>query len=138
MITQTKEKMKAIQIIYNNDVAVLDYLADLQSREPLKQLQRFINFSRMEPHCILAKCTPDKVTILILYKPPFDMNEGDNKLVLFIHDDLRELCKYFTRWVDNTTEGNKEMRKALDDILRLIYYEWAITQDKDVQADFLG
>jgi hypothetical protein len=66
------------------------------------------------------------------------MNEGDNKLVLFIHDDLRELCKYFTRWADNSSEGNKEMRKALDDILRLIYYEWAITQDKDVQADFLG
>lgn len=138
MEAQVKEKMKAVKILYNNDIAVLDYLADLHDREPLKQLQRFLNFTRREPHCILAKCAGDDVVVIILYKPPFEMNEEPNKLVLFIHDDLRGLCRYFKRWAENTAEGNKELRKALDDILRLLYMEWAMTEDENTNKSFLG
>ena len=138
MSTETKKEIKSVRIIYNDDVAELDYLADLHDRAPLKQLQRFLDYSRREPHCILANCPLDGVVVLIVYKAPLKFNEDSNDFILFIHPSLDELCRYFKRWTENTSEGNKELRKALDDILHLLYREWAQLQDEETDKSFLG
>ncbi len=136
MEATTKKETKPIRIIYNNDCEVLDYLADLHDRAPLRQLQRFLDYSRREPHCILANCPLDGVVVLIVYKTPLQFNEKPNDFILFIHPSLHELCKYFKRWVDN--EPDREIRKSLDDILHLLYFQWAQSQDEETDKSFLG
>lgn len=129
--------MTDINIIFNDDVRVIDYLADLQDREPLKALQRFINYSHQEPICLLHNCPLDGIVLLILYKAPLDLNEVPNKLILYAYDDLVGMCMYFKRWIDNTKEGNED-RKALNDILRLLYTEWTNQQDENTDKSFLA
>jgi hypothetical protein len=138
MQTDTKKKTNAIRAIYNDDCAVIDFLADLIDRKPLTQLQNFINWSNQGPHCILANCPIDNVVVLILYKADIELNDPQNKLILFIHEDIAVLCKYFKNWCDNTSKDNKVLSKALNDILRLLYIEWAKNQDPNTDVSFLG
>jgi hypothetical protein len=93
METQNITIEERLKTIYNNDVAVLDYLADMPDRNLLKQLQRFINYGNNEPNCILHKGILGYT--LLLYKAPFGLNTGDNNLTLYFHSRLSALCVYF-------------------------------------------
>ena len=90
---ETKEQTikTKLKIIYNNDMAVIDFLADLRDREPLKALQRFIDFGNNQSICLLYNCPQDNLVVLILYKSPFEFNEGSNKLMLYTHNELQPL-----------------------------------------------
>lgn len=138
METATKSKMKAIKLIYNDDVAIIDFLADLTDREPIHGLQKFVNYTRRQPVCLLYNCPFDDLFILLLYKAPLDFNEPPNKLTLFAYDDLKGLYSYFNRWINQTANGDGRLRGALGDILNTIGHEIVKLNDKDVQADYLG
>ena len=123
-------------MIYNSDCTVIDYLADLQDREPLHNLQRFINSDGDKTMCLLYDVPKDKQVLVILYKAPFKFNEGDNKLTLYAHPDMQILMKHFRMWFEATKEDTDEYG-ALLDILNFLYNEWYKKQDK-IRSDFTG
>src|ERR1035437_411988 len=98
---QTQETIieERLKTIYDNDVAILDYLADMPDRALLKQLQTFINDGNHEPSAILHKGSNGCYTLLI-YKAPFGINGGSNNLTLYSCGSLGGLCDYFKRWRD--------------------------------------
>jgi hypothetical protein len=144
MIAEVKNKMEAVKVIYNNDCKILDFLADMQDREPLKALQRFIDFSHHEPICLLHNCPLDDIVILIVYKEPFGFNMGDNRMVLFVYNDLAGLYDHFDKWRHGNIPAsqkvnNSDVYKAIDEILGLISHELINrSHDDNVLSDFLG
>ena len=133
--TITEERLK---IIVNDDVTIIDILADMTDRRLLKQLQTFINYGNHQPNFILHKGITGYT--LLLYKAPFGMNIGDNKLTLFFHHNLTVMCDYFKRWRDmeaGAENHQKDLLKALIEITNLLYY-YRINDNEDVQSDFIG
>jgi hypothetical protein len=109
----------------------------MKDREPLKALAKFVKWSHREPICLLHNCPLDDIVVLILYKAPLKMNESPNNLILYYYDNLNGLCDHFKKYKDCLTEKS-ELFYALEDILRLLYIEWAKVQDKNTDKSFLG
>lgn len=137
MVTETKQQKK-VKIIYNDDVAVLDFLADMADRKAIHHLQRFINWSDQKPHLILEKSILDNIVVLILYKSPFDFNEVPNKLMLYIHSDIGEMIRYFQKFEELMPPKDPLHKKMLNDINRLLYIRWAEEKDEDVSLNHHG
>ena len=128
---------RRIKIIYNSDIDVIDFLSDLEDREPLKQLQRFIDFGNHLPNMILHKQDSGLFT-LILYLAPFGLNENGNKLTLFAHDDLIAMANYFRRWRENAPIEDKELYKSLTEIKSFLFCAWQENNDKNTQLEWMG
>jgi hypothetical protein len=138
MKATTKPRMKAIKVMFNDDVAIIDFLADLVDEEPIRGLQRFVNYSNQQPVCLLFNCPFDDLFLVLLYKAPMGFNERDNKLVLFAYDNLLGLYNYFERWLKQTSETDGNVYGTLSDVLGAIAYELNKIHEKNIQADWLG
>jgi hypothetical protein len=123
METQVKRRMTSIKVMYNDDMAIIDFMADLKDRDPIKALDRFVKFSSRQRMCFLFSYPEDSLYMVLLYMAPLDFNEGDNKLVLFAYDNLGALYVYFEKWLGQTAESNKAVHSALKDILYIITQE---------------
>jgi len=130
-----KELSQEIKAIYDNDCDILDFLADIPDRSILIQLQKFINYGNHEPNAILHKDLQGWV-ILVLYKAPFGMNTGTNKLTLFYHTSLPLMSLYFKRWRDNTNPFNKLLVKALTEITELLYFHRLNEEEDNAPAGY--
>ena len=128
---------RRIKIIYNDDCAVINFLSDLTDREPLRQLQRFIDFGNHLPNMILHKQDSGLFT-LILYLAPFKMNERGNKLTLFAHDDIIAMANYFRRWREITPLEEPELYKSLSEIKNFLFCAWEEANEKNTQTNHLG
>ena len=130
---ETKEKIKSerLQIIYDDNMAILDYLADMPDRALLKQLQTFINEGNHEPSAILHKDIKGHLTLL-LYKAPLGFNKGSNNLTLYSCGSLGDLCYYFKQWRDRTNPFDKLLVKALTEITNFLYY-YLINDNENIQ-----
>src|ERR1035437_5599666 len=91
-----------------NDVEIIDFLSDMRDREPLHQLQRFINEDNHVANAIVHKST-DGIYTLILYKAPLGIRDEKNTLTLFVHNNMSQMCAHFKRWLDMTNPLNKEL-----------------------------
>ena len=120
-----------LKTIYDNDVAILDYLADMPDRALLKQLQTFINDGNHEPSAILHKDIRGHLTLL-LYKAPLGFNKGSNNLTLYSCGSLGDLCYYFKQWRDRTNPFDKLLVKALTEITNFLYY-YLINDNENIQ-----
>lgn len=129
METRKKERMKAIKVMHNDDVAILDYLADLKDRKPIYGLQKFLDYSQRKPVCLLHNCPEDNRIVLILYKAPLNFNEEPNNLTLFVYDSLAGLKIYFEGWLRQVKEGDSTVIGALTDIIGVLDFEI----DRDIQ-----
>jgi hypothetical protein len=122
METKTDKPKTQLRMIFNDDCAVIDFLCDLQDREPLHSLQRFINSDGEKTMCLLYDVPKDGLILVILYMAPFRFNEGDNKLTLYAHPDMQVIMKHFkTQW-DATPPETPEY-EALMDIVNFLYNE---------------
>jgi hypothetical protein len=119
------ERLRELTIISNDDVKILDFLADLKDREPLRALQRFINFGNNQRIALLFNCPQDNLVVLVLYLMPLPTTKTrDTKLTIFADRDLVFLATYFLRWLDTTKETYPEQKdtiKALQEINDLLY-----------------
>jgi hypothetical protein len=135
--TDKKQLNKIISII-NDDVKIIDFLADLKDREPIHGLERFIKWGDHESALLLYDCVPDNLVVLILYKSQFGFNEKENKLMLYAHNNLRDMIKYFKSWWEATAEGNERIHSTLNDITMLLFHEWVEAEENSVQSNFIG
>ena len=130
--------LNRMKIIYNNDEAILDYLADLHDRRGVRMLDTFVRDSKGLKGVLLLDELTDGVFILILLHDPFGFNEGDNHLVMYANRSLQEMAKYFRHMLDNTHPDTGNIYNAIDDITRLLYWRWCNSQDNDTQINFMG
>jgi hypothetical protein len=138
MKTTTKPRMKAIKVMYDDDVAIIDFMADLMDKQPIRGLQKFVNYSNQQPVCLLFNCPFDDLFLVLLYKAPLRLNKEDNRLVLFAYDNLVGLYTYFDRWLKQTAETDGNVYGALSEVLCAIAYELEKIHERNTQADFLG
>lgn len=133
--TKVIDKLK---IIYDNDVAIIDFLSDLNDRRGIRMLDEFVRDSKgLRGACLLDELT-DAVFVLILYGDPFGFNKEDNKMVMYADTSLRNLAKYFKNQLDHTSPDAGDIYKAINDITRLLYWRWCESQDNEAQINSLG
>jgi len=138
METQTRNKMKQMKVIFNSDVAILDFLADLTDRKVVRDLQTFIDDSQGKPGILLHNCKDDDMVVLLLYKSPFDFNDHGDNLILYADVSLENLIRYFKKNLENTSEDCGEMYRALDDITRHLYFTWANEKENNTHLSKMG
>jgi len=115
-------------MIYNDDAQIIDFLADLQDREPLHSLQKFIDVKKYDTMCLLYEVPKDNLVLVLLYMASFDFNEKPNKLALFAHPDMQVLIQYFTTWFDAIKDESDPEYGALLDINCLLRNQWYLNQ----------
>jgi len=131
--------LNKLKIIYDDDVRIIDFIADLQCRSLiLRDLE--IQFERLKDKsaCMLYNCEIDGVVILILYNSPFDFNEGDNKMIMYAENSIRGLIRYFKNQLDHTSPELGNIYHALTDINQLLYWRWVQYEEENTQKNFLG
>lgn len=129
--------MERVQYIADNDIKVIDFLSDLSDREPVSALQRFINWGNGGPICLLFNCPQDNIVVLVLYKSIFGENKNGNNLMLFYHNDLTGLIRYFRPWLDALQENDIHY-KPLKEINHLLYDQWTDLQDNSIPLNWMG
>jgi hypothetical protein len=116
---------------------VLFRSSDLSDREPVFVLQRFVKWGNGKSICLLFNCPGDDIVILVLYKSIFGENKNGNKLMLFYHNDLIGLIRYFRPWLDTLEEDNIHF-KPVKEITRLLYDQWTELNDNSTQLEWMG
>lgn len=107
----------------NDDVDILNYLADLEDRTPIITLDKFLSEDRKKRYFIIDKHKKEGViTILLCNAPFFDVNENGNILMLFVHDDLNVVEGYFKRLMGATEYKDRDKRIAVRQVLNIIHY----------------
>jgi len=128
-----------LKIIYNDDAKVIDFLADLSDRNPITTLQRALDGDPSMRCCFVSYYREEKISVVLMCNAPFDLNEGDNVLMLFIHADIPPLYAYFSRWMANTEYSESDQRMALKETLTLLgQVQRQIEIEKEAQPKILG
>ena len=134
-------KMERIRIIYDDDLAILDWLANLKDRRLIKYMDDAYNDMVVRDagnYVIIMKSRIDGLFILVIYNAPFGFCNGDNKLMLYAHSSIGELCRYFKRWMESEQNQDKAVQIGLHEITQLLYFNYAQETDKNAQVNFLG
>jgi len=127
-----------MKVIYNSDVAVLDFLADLQDPNAIRNLQQLVDELAGRSGTLLLNCPLDGLVVLILHKSPFGFNDDGNNLILYADNTLRGLIKYFKNQLDHTSEDHGDIYRALDDITRQLYFSWCNEEDNNTHLNDMG
>lgn len=106
----------------NDDLAILEYLADLEDRNPIRTLEMLLQENRKKQYFIIDYHKKEKFITILLYNAPFEVNENGNVLMLFVHNDLTIIADYFKRLMGITDYKDKEKRTAVRQVLNLIDY----------------
>lgn len=122
--TKTKIKLARMKVIYNDDMAILDFLCDLEDREVIKILQCFLNDAQGTSGLLLYGGVKDNLQILFLFNDPFGYNENGNKLVMYADHDIYSLCEYFKNQLDHTSRDAGSIYLALEDITAFLFLKW--------------
>lgn len=124
---QTLTPTKSLKLIFNDDVAILDFLADLYNKDILKQLDKMCKLVRENPNShalFLYRSLSDNTIILILLSDPFGFNEGENKMIMYADDSLDHLFHYFKRLYETTSPDTGDMYIAIADIKEYLQNKW--------------
>ena len=125
MMTTVKDyKLERLKIIFNDDIAIIDFLADLQDRTIIRHLELLIKEADDKTAMSLYNSVADHMVILLVIKEPFGFNEGDNKLVLYADNDLYGLCHYFKRLLEHTAKDKGAIYTAIEDITAYLFLKW--------------
>lgn len=138
--TIQKKPFELVYCLYNNDEAIINFLADLKDREIIKEIDltnKFAKEKSLQNYALVIKVKTESMIVLLLYNPPFELNHGDNKFVLYAYNDLQGLCKYFRTWIGNiSAKNNPVIFNALEEITKLLYFHWVREKDKAISADY--
>jgi len=117
METPIAYKMK---ILYNDDTAIIDFLCDLEDRTPIQILHEGMETDRNIPGCILHNHKKEGIITLLLCNDPFEFNENNNILMLFVDANIMNLLHYYQRWFEAVEVSDIRKRSALYEIINLL------------------
>ena len=106
----------------NDDEDILDFLADLEDRTPIRTLGKVIKKNKKGHYFIIDKHKKEGMTTVLLYNAPLDINENGNTLMLFVHNDLSVIHGYLKRLIEVYDYNDKEKRKTVRQLLYIIDY----------------
>jgi len=106
----------------NNDMEIIDFLADLQDRTPIYSLDKLFQEEKNKMLFIIDKHKKEGIITILICNGPFEVNENGNILMLFIHDDLSVVQGYFKRLMEATDYNDKKKRMAVRQMLHVIDY----------------
>jgi hypothetical protein len=118
-------KFSEVHLICDSNVRILDFLADLHDREPLRGMDRFLKWGNNGSMLLLYDCPLDDMVILLLYKSPFTPRKSKDRWMLYYTKDIRSMYKYFKSWLNVTYENHDDRTAALTEITRLLIDTWA-------------
>lgn len=131
--------LKRMKIMYDDDVAIIDFIADLQSWPlVLPDMEKQMKALGSRSACLLYRCDADNMVILILYNSPFGFNEGGNTMILYADNTLRGLIKYFKNQLEHTSPEVGNIYHALNDITQLLYWKLVQYEEDNTQTNFMG
>ena len=137
-----KTTIEAVRIIYNNDEAILDYLAELKDRNSIfkgmDELTQKMREKSLPNYLLLFNAKTDNLVILIICNPTYIDLERGNRYILYSHSSLRQLCIYFGQYINNIQTSDQRVLKELQDISRFLTYELARSEEKQNPTDFRG
>lgn len=126
-----------IKILLDNDMQIVDFLADLHERSILPFIDKAITEGK-ESICLVANCDEDHLFVVILYNAPFELDVHNNKLMLFAHSDIRVILKYFCEYMGTIDYEKHEIRLALKDIIATVQYHAEKVAMRQTQTNYLG
>lgn len=109
-----------MNIIFNDDDAIIDYLSDLEDRTAIRQLDEAMQKDNKIKGIFVSFHPTENIVTLLLCNDPFGYNENGNILMLFIHPDLRVILEYFIAWMKREDYAHTNKRLALKDIILLL------------------
>jgi len=128
-----------MRILYNDDAGIIDFMADLQDRQPIKALEKDLVDNKKKTVMYLCWHKDEKIYTLLLVNDPFQFNEGNNILMLFVHNKISLLYNYFNNWLENEDYQNMIKRTALMQILAYINkFNDLHTQHENTQTNQMG
>jgi hypothetical protein len=131
--------LNQMKIIYDNDVAIIDFISDLKSRSlVLPDLEKQFKIIGDGTACLLYNCYDDDIVVLILYNSPFDFNGAGNTMIMYAENSIRGLIKYFKNQLEHTHPDTGNIYNALNDINHLLYWRWVQAEDENTQSNFIG
>jgi hypothetical protein len=110
---------KTHELIVNNDMAVIDFLADLEDRQDIHVLTECLEMDKSFRTCFVTYHSKEKLITVILANDPFGLNENSNILTLFYttSDKLSRIGNYFIDWLRITDYSEMQKRIALREII---------------------
>jgi len=114
-------KMRLIVKI-NDDLEILDFLADLEDRTPIETLDMLLAEDKNKRYFILDRHNKEGITTVLLCNAPFDVNKNGNILMLLAHSELEVIQGYFRRWIKATDYKDEDKRIAIRQALNVIQY----------------
>lgn len=127
-----------VNIIYNDDLQVIDFLSDLEDRSPIQVLDESMKINPYMKGCLATQHTKEGLFSLLLFNDPFDYNKGSNKLTLFSHIDLSQLLNFFVRWSRQTPYIEITKRMALQNIISMLSECSYKIEMQNTQTNFIG
>ena len=113
---------KTHELIVNNDMAIIDFLADLEDRSTIRALNSYAAEHQYPRLCIVSYHRKEKLITVLLAHDPFDLNKNGNILTLFYtsSDKLSRMGNYFIDWLRITDYSEKQKRNAIIEIIDLL------------------
>jgi len=133
-----QKEVKYPQIIFNDDMAVLECICEMTDKNIIHALQRFIDDARDKPGLLLYRSTRDEKILLFLYKSALSFGDTDNALVLYIDKSLAHLSGYFNKQLINTSSDTGELFTQLKDIARYLIFTIEEAEAENTQTNFMG
>ena len=112
--------MHKVEIFYNDDILITDYLADLKDRTDMIELSKELAKNKNIRACLVTNHKAEEIVTVILCNAPFDFNKDENILMLFTCSGVAPLMIYFQKWIECESYDNKEQRSALLQILGIL------------------
>lgn len=109
-------------LIANDDLGILDFLADLEDRTTIETLDMLLAEDKNKRYFILDRHEKESLITVLLCNAPFDVNEDGNILILLAHPELEVIQGYFTRLIKATDYKDENKRIAIRQALNVIQY----------------
>lgn len=131
---------KTHELIVNNDLTIIDFLADLADRSTIRTLSKCMAEQRDLRSCIVTYHAKEKLITVLLSNDPFGMNEPGNILMLFYapSEKIELVTRYFADWLTIIDYSEKDKRSAVREIVSMLVDCKDKIERQNVQTNFMG
>lgn len=127
-----------MNIIFNDDAKVIDFLTDLEDRSPITVLDNSMKQDKTMRGCLITQHIAEGIFSLLVFNDPFEYNENGNILMLFTHSRLTPMIEYFKRWIGGIEYNENNKRLALKNIISVLEDCQNRISIKNTQTNFMG
>ena len=131
---------KTHDLIVNNDMAIIDFLADLEDRSPIRILHRYLTKQKDLRSCMVWHHKKEKLITILLSNDPFELNAPGNVLTLFYapSENIDKIMRYFADWLSIIDYSEKPKRAAVRELVNMLISCKDKIERQNTQTNFMG